>query len=65
MNATFSLYPLDDIPGAFGYAVEGINGLDVISVRQDFKPGASGQVPMSETEARDLAEALVAELQGS
>lgn len=65
MNATYSLFPLADAPGFFGYVVDGTNGQDVISVRQDFKPGASGQVPMSETEARSLAEALVAELQGT
>lgn len=59
MKATFTLYPNPDAQGAFGYNVESDAGH---RIGQDYAPGASGNVPMTESEATAYAEALIAEL---
>lgn len=59
MNATYTVFPLNDVPGAFGYQVTSDRGH---AVWQDTVPGASGLVRMTEAEAEAYAQSLIAEL---
>ena len=55
----FSLFPIDDEAGCFGFLVESEDGS--FRVRADCVPGASGIQRMSEAEATTLAQACIAE----
>lgn len=59
MNATYTVFPLADVPGAYGYLVTSDRGH---AERQETVPGASGFVRMTQAEAEAYAQALVAEL---